>query len=349
MVEILQPKAETLNVELLDGLVGIRGEPVGDVIVRRLLCADINRVLVMGQPSAGKSTVVSQIDHSLGKLAKLFKVPLAIAVIHYDDLLKTASRRKPPDPDTAAFNERLTREILQPPSKRWTEVYSTEGSLPKRVVLAEVPAVGYSQPKDRGVSAFETLARETDDTLFLYVVAHPLSQRAGADARFIAAVCPSRDVVRVLRQNNIIIEAPGIDDEEALGRRIKATFRWSAKARHITAILAEMARQFVRWHYSNGELADEIAERVLLPESYHPAKISQSLLDGTSLLPYPNDDPDDTLDESLTRYTKRHSLIPRGEAIFTVARFRDLGIPEDRGIVAFSPPIKGLIHLHIKA
>lgn len=336
------------NVEMLDGLVDIHGEPVGRVIVGSLLWdPGISRLLIMGQPSAGKSTLLSQIDHCLGELAPLFGVPLERAVTYYDDLLREASRRKPPDPDTLAFNQRLVREILDPGSGRWTELYAVEGYSPKRVVLAEVPAVGYTQPKDRGVSAFETLAKETNDTLFLYVVAHPLSQRAGVDARFTVVVFPQRDVVGVLkRHHNIIIEAPGIDDVEALGRKIKTAFGWAARGKHIEAILEEMGRQFLQWHRLDRESVDRIAEEVLLPESYNPARTAQSLLNEFSL----STDPDSvSLDRLVREYPNRRSLMPKVEATFAVDRFRKLGIPAERAIVAFSPPVKGQIHLHIKA
>lgn len=337
--------AEILRgVEMLEGLVDTSGQQVLLPIESLLFNPAYNRLVITGPPGGGKTHVLYQVAYYLSILAQEHGIPFEISIILYDSWMRSA-RRRGEVPDSPQFNQTLAESIEHP--KRWTKVHTNAGYSPKRVVLAEIPAVGYTQPKDRGVTAFEKLARDTDDTLFVHIVPHPLSQISGLAARFTASIVPEENVVRVLaKEHNMIIEAEGIDDEKVLGRKIKNAIRWTAKGPSVRTILYEMGHQFSRWRHLDREAARVETEKVILPESYNPSKISESLMrEPTNFI-----DPEGYLFHSFVRKKAIvRSLLPRIEAAYAGYRFRQLGISEDHYIVAFNPYTTGPIHLHITA
>lgn len=340
-----QNKGTLTGSEMLSELVDTSGQLVGLSIVDRLLLdPNINRLVIMGQPGAGKTTLLYQVDHSLGNIAQFLEIPVERSIILYDSLLRSARRRKE-IPDSPQFNTTLVKQILQPNS--WTALFTDERFIPKRVTLAEVPAVGNTKPKDRGVTAFEKLARETEDTLFVYVVAHPLSQLNGLAARFTATIIPIEDVVRELAKiHNIIVEASGISDERILGNKIKNAVKWTARGPHIEAILYEMGNQYRRWRHLDREGARVQTEEILLPEGYNPRKTREQLIKKSSLL---LDYVDMHFGSLIRKKAVVRSLLPRIEAANARHRFRELGVPEDRAVVAFNQYQTGPIKLYIKA
>ncbi len=334
---------ETIKgVEMLEGLVDTSGQQVLFSIEKLLFDPAYNNLVIMGPPGGGKTHVLYQTDYYLSSLAQEYRIPFERSIVLYDSWLRSA-RRRGEGPDTPQFNQTLAERIEHP--KRWTKVYTDAGYPSKRVVLAEIPAVGYTQPKNRGVFTFEKLARDTNDTLFVHIVPHPLSQLSGLAARFTASIVPEENIVRVLaKEHNIIIEAEGIDDEKVLGRKIKNAVRWTAKGPSIRTILYEMGNQFSRWRRLDREAAKAETEKIILPESYNPRRISELLMKE----PTYSIDPEGSLFYSLVRKKAIvRSLLPRIEAAYARYRFRQLGISEDHYIVAFNPYTTRPIHLHI--
>lgn len=337
-------KENVSGVEMLHSLVNTQGQRIGPLVVDRLLSDDISRLIIMGQPGAGKTTLLYQVDYSLNDFMKISGMPIERSIVLYDSWMRSAKRRGE-KPDTPEFNYSLAQKISQLTNR--TKANAEGKDYSKRIVLAEIPAVGYIQPKDRGVSAVEQLAKETDDTLFLYVVAHPLSQIRGLAARFTAAITPEKDVISVLaKRHNIIIDAEGIDDKKVLGRKIKIAVRWTAKGPHVRAILYEMGHQFALWRHLDRKDAKAEVEEVILPESYNPHKVSELL----TREPIDFLDPEDAFFNLLVRRKAlSRSYLPRIEAAYAGYRFRKLGVPEDRYMVAFNPYTTKPIHLHITA
>lgn len=327
--------------EMLDGLVDINGQRIGNYIDR--LLTDESRLVIAGSPGAGKTTLLSQVDYSLRYWARKFCIPVKIATILYDNSLRNAGRLGKAA-DTPEFNRGLVQRILNP--RKWTTVYAQEGLAEKGIVLAEIPAVGKTEPKDRGVSAFEELARNSQDTLFLYVVAHPFSQLNGLAARFTASVFSADRVVKALKDlHNIVIEAPDIEDEEVLGRMVKSAVRWTAKGIHVKTILYEMADQFFQWRHLDRESFEKNTEEIILPESYNPSRVMEQLMTEDALFLDPEDI---NFREELRGKARIRASLPRMEAAYAQHRFRELGIPEERGIIAFNPFRTGPIRLYIR-
>lgn len=334
---------------VLNGLVDIYGRPVGrHVITTLVLDPAIKRLVIMGQPGAGKTTTLSQIDELIYILLKDNSVPSRRAVCLYDDALWMAARQKQ-QADTPEFNTSLVENIRNPKRSRWLNIYSENDTPQKEIVLAEIPAVGYGGQKDRGVSAVETLARETEDTFFLYLVAHPLSQLNALAARFTVAIAPEENIVEILaKKHNIIIETGRGYDPKVLGRRIKNAVRWTAKAKHVKTIIDEMSVQFHQWHSRHRDFVEKMVGQIILPESYHPTKQDIGLLISNSELLMKTSDQDDTnFFNELQRRVRLRYFMTRVEAAHAKYRFEQMGVPENRYNVAFNPYQQSPIHIYI--
>lgn len=194
------------------------------------------RVGFLGSPGNGKTTIMLQSVAAAQRNALLHGIDFSPTIEQYDAHLPPPFGR-----EGVMFN----RELL------WHF---------RRAQVFEVPAVGDTFFKDRGVSAVESLAEENvagvePPTLFAYIVNNRALQ---LDAGFLRDRIPTLDpdeVFEELENSNIFIH--GIPRNREYAIRVQEMYAKMGQLRHMRDIQKEMLDRIARWRLDESVRAVE--------------------------------------------------------------------------------------------
>lgn len=303
----------TASVEVLDGIVdAFTGEPVGREMLGRLIFdPEIEGKLNLGPPTAGKTTLMGQEIAFLDEVFPNFRY----AVKYYDDSLRASLV-----PDTPEFNDQFFQEIMSAGDK----------------VLVELPGVGETDFRDRGVTTFIRLTQSSKGFLFNYIVFNPSTQRKTGILRAIVPDMPSEEVVRSLKDDYKIevVVTSGSTDPKIVGEKIKYLIAGMANEEQVSVIGVEMRRQWTTLPAGETDELQEIAEKIILPESYSAEVIFNDLVEGYGAVDVASSD---VVMSTLRARAESFASYATMEAAYATFNFNKLGIPHDRFRVVFNP------------
>ena len=234
----------------LHGLLEVRdkGRNVGQFIVEQVAAG--KRLVVMGEPGSGKTTligeVVSAIEESGRKVNRI--------VSFYDEHLAGAELRW-------GLRDEWTPEIWKAFN---VQMYKDS----RNASFVEFPAVGKKDPKDRGVTAFEMMAKDAadgigPDTVFIFVTCNRFLQAwSGLLRQHILDQAPE-DVLSELAKFNL--QAKGIPGGDKGGVLIQGLFRRMGQAEHMRIIRDEERDEIGEWF--DKETSDILQESVNNPNT----------------------------------------------------------------------------------
>lgn len=242
---------------------------VGPYIVEQLL-TDSSLLVITGQPGVGKTTLLTDVKEAVEKNASRQGKSIKITVKMYDNYLKKAedvrgSRKRWEDGDWDYLNDLMYEDL------RVKDVYPNSTGT-REVVLAELPGIGKTRPRDRGVGAVNKLyedegKKEKPDSLFVFVTPNKLLQ---LNASFLRGIVLNelsyRDVVPFLREHNHIVEGFWKDTEK--GFLVKKLFQRAANADHISRIDEEESEIIGAWY-------DSMIQQKLVKELSHNPSASR--------------------------------------------------------------------------
>lgn len=233
-----------------------RGEQVGSEILDRINSPETSRVVVLGEPGNGKTTLVSELLAASDNLNSLTGSHSRIDVFFYDKFLaREQSEVKIPfdewdPPQWFRFNWKM--------HERLSRARNRSGRHGLQVI--ELPGVGYTRNKNRGVTCMELLARESsqreNDTLFLFMVRNRAIQDKAARIRGAVRDIPSIEVADFLARNNVFIK--GVEEGRRGGEKIKKLFSKMGKDVHIDAIRREESNKANSWMEKNIAVSNDL-------------------------------------------------------------------------------------------
>ena len=228
-----------------------KAKRVGREIVNRILQnPNIKRVVFMGAPGLGKTIDRNQIRR---ELVRLSGGRIQVRTVTYDDVLAQCeadwgSREDWTEEDWHRLNEKLAEEA---------SIHSVPGGdkETREVVFVEMVGVGNKQPRDRGVTALELIAKKEQEEnrigQTIYKVFFPdwQTQKHAADMRDeVLSTEADEQVWQVLFNYNVYATGSKLAGklESTRGKMIKDLLRKSARLEHIQKInieVIELARQ----------------------------------------------------------------------------------------------------------
>ncbi|MBI4059232.1 hypothetical protein HY404_03255 [Candidatus Microgenomates bacterium] len=324
--------------EVLAGLTDTEGQLIAQNLIYRLLFdTQIDTFFLMGPPLAGKSTLLEQITSTLEQNAQILQVPLAINKILYEKELADA-RSKGIIPDSPEFNIFFLEKINHPSEA----IVIYPGYNIKAIHLIESPSVGDKFPKDRGVTAFEYIAANMNNTLFIYLINHAYHQSKGLAMREEIPQLSDEAVIRTMREK--FKEIVDLDDSKEAGAKIKEWFINMATLEETAVIKREARNQVHAFRERVGaEKFYQKAEKIKLPENYNPERMAEMSYDLSREI-FDQSSERDIIRKSLAMEALGSNINARDEATFAQFTFEDLGVPADRYIVSFMPILDKPIH-----
>lgn len=255
------------------------GEQVGEEVLRRICDPETARVIVLGEPGNGKTTMLGELLGAARSLSDTLGTHSTVDTFFYDSFLARNQRRLkvPYDEWTPEqwqeFNEKMHKHLGG--KRRSADSHALQ--------VIELPGVGYTTNRNRGITCMELLAQDSsennNDTLFLFLVRNrSVQEKAG---RIRGAVSDMRDenVISFLARNGVYIH--GVDDGSKGGRQIKRLFRKMGQTRHIEAIRREQNSKTINWMDSNHEDAEERLGAITRIPLVRPDDVQDSLVRAT--------------------------------------------------------------------
>ncbi|MBI2622225.1 hypothetical protein HYW66_01150 [Candidatus Microgenomates bacterium] len=315
--------------EVLRGALDTTGRFIGaDLAASLLFSPHINRLVVLGPPAAGKSTLLDQLRKLLIITAQTRQIPLVIKTAAYEDV-----RERRQDFHTPEFNEELFREILHPVKS--AIVYP--GQQPKEIHLNEIPASGSA---DVGKTVVSRLAQGGDDAIFVRVIAHPVTQRKTISMREAVISLRPGDVIRTLKEQfHYEIAIPARSNSVATGIKIQKLFSKMADGEIIRRVQREVGN--IAWQWQFGSAYPNYVGKIILPLDYLTSVMSQVLEEEFSFL---GEAIGNHVQESIALGALGNEQNKRDEAAYGLYVFDNLGLPPERQMVVFNPYHRGTIH-----
>lgn len=197
--EMLNFKAEKYPV--FGGVIEMRkGYGVGEEIERKILSGDIRRVVFLGEPGNGKTTLMTEVQSAVGSHGNISGRISEFQTHLYDDYLareqkikKKSSQIWTPE-EWTDFNIHMHRKIQKDKND-------------DAVQFIEIPGVGYVRLKNRGITNRNMLAEDSNnagnDTLFIFLVRNRAIQKKAAYIRSYVQDLRDEEVVSFLHENNV--------------------------------------------------------------------------------------------------------------------------------------------------
>lgn len=225
---------------ILANIEDVNGRKIGFDLVERVVSGK-KRLLIMGEPSGGKTTLIAQFAYELDQ-----RDYAPERYVFYDQVLGRV------ESEIKRENPRIKNRDSWGP-EHWAMldqgVFEAISETDGKRALIEVPGVGKKYGlRTRGKNAIKALAAESEDIIFAYNVADPSTQLWGAFVREEILNTPDDRVFKVLKRR-FNAEIVGIDDTVEIGKIFKRSVRWAAAREHIDAIdkeVLEMARTLDR-------------------------------------------------------------------------------------------------------
>ncbi|MCR4324466.1 MAG: hypothetical protein NUV69_02140 [Candidatus Curtissbacteria bacterium] len=257
-------RQEVQHAEALNALVDRGGTKLAvPMMVDLLGHPTIRKLVVLGQPTAGKSTLIGQMIEVCRRVSEQTQENINVNITMYETHLKrlqtdTGISSEDPKYPWARLNWDIAREV----SVRLDD----HGG--RSVRFVEIPGVGRKGQgvRDRAVSAFNRLAwisqsSDSHDTMFLYLIADPRAQRKAIHLRTAIPDLPDHQVVPYLSENLDIVVA-GMDDSPNPGSEIKEIISRAAREEHINDIRREVKEITIGWTVATSQEAKEMPKPI---------------------------------------------------------------------------------------
>lgn len=330
----------------------------GEKIVYKLLTAK-KRAVILGLPGAGKSTLLFQISDMVENNARNLGINKSTSFSLYDNFLKADEQRLGLNRDEwgammwTNFNYKIYNQIkTEMHANREVSLIDCEhdnnSEIDLRVVeFVELPAVGNTILKDRGVTAVRELARDVAsqpiynrDTLFIYLAGNPILQRRAGLLRAHIAETPDEKVLDELRKWNVTVK--GLPEGVQSGKQIKSAFRKMAQQRYIDIINREESNKRKAWLDDPKNYSSLLKKRKnLIP----PPSIDAAVIDEMFKVANIRFQESDPYVERLIKNANEEII---EQALYMDHIFRDeWKLSSDDALILYNPPISSEIVINI--
>lgn len=327
--KIVIPETERIYGGLQDVRSGVRVAPE---LLQRTLSGEIKRVVFLGEPGNGKTVNLLQFAASFNRNAQALGVEKDVVVSQYDSFLNGK------DDDTKEFNLRMYRSVR-----------ARERAHPYALSVVEVPAVGMTTGKNRGVEFMHLIAQESrirkNNTAFVFLVTNGgVSMRAAYLRADIADMkhkvpdsrVPNDEIVAYLASHGIRLT--NVPDHLGTYADLQEQFDNMAQRDHMRTIRVEEESGISDWAlFQKNEYAHNLAKINHLPvQSSDMVEVLHEF--GVST------DTETALGQA-EHMAEKWVNSAREQAAFVMHRLEEMQVPEKNGYVVFNQYSKSDVEL----